>query len=542
MRKLLPLLALFFALPALATTYYVRTDGGSTTQCTGTTNAAYPGSGTGQACAFSAIQGCIDKPVVAGDTCEVQAGTYRTTGGSGRTLNAGIDFCGLNGSAGNPITFKAATGASVTLCVNNGGVCTNAGTAIGTHRDCASGSYVTVQGFTVIGEMFFQGMTHITITGNDISGSNAEFDSDQNCDTLRIERCANYQIDHNRIHDPIIPGTANCGPDSPNPYKNFVCHDVVFEYNTIERGSGTNIVMAIAEKDGTYNNTIRFNDVKNGNFWGAFQNNSGSSLTGNRIYGNIFRDGYFNAISYEQGTQVYNNTFAHGGLTWAGDPGTKPAWSTSQVWNNIITNPFQWSTISCENASGCNVAITNLGTPSAWSNHSSFLWDYNVYDSDGIYSSSLYSGGSDQADIAAWRASSGLDAHSIEGNTGTGGGPCTFTNTAAGDYHIVAATLCKTGGCTNWPTCSTTTTEYGAYGVATCVGYQCGAATQTCGNNVVEGTEVCDGTSVNGETCASRGFLSGILGCNAGCTAYDTTACLAGSKRSGGSSGTGSIH
>ena len=35
-----------------ATTYYVRTDGGDASQCTGRADAAYPGSGTGQACAW----------------------------------------------------------------------------------------------------------------------------------------------------------------------------------------------------------------------------------------------------------------------------------------------------------------------------------------------------------------------------------------------------------------------------------------------------------------------------------------------------------
>jgi len=36
-----------------ATTWYVRLDGGTSKQCAGTTNAAYPGSGTGQACALN---------------------------------------------------------------------------------------------------------------------------------------------------------------------------------------------------------------------------------------------------------------------------------------------------------------------------------------------------------------------------------------------------------------------------------------------------------------------------------------------------------
>jgi Putative Ig domain len=35
------------------TTWYIRLDGGTNTQCTGTTNAPYPGTGTGQPCAFN---------------------------------------------------------------------------------------------------------------------------------------------------------------------------------------------------------------------------------------------------------------------------------------------------------------------------------------------------------------------------------------------------------------------------------------------------------------------------------------------------------
>ncbi len=56
MIKIVILLNLLFAVIATnswaATTWYVRDDGGTSSQCTGTTNAAYSGSGTGQACAF----------------------------------------------------------------------------------------------------------------------------------------------------------------------------------------------------------------------------------------------------------------------------------------------------------------------------------------------------------------------------------------------------------------------------------------------------------------------------------------------------------
>jgi uncharacterized repeat protein (TIGR02543 family) len=50
--------------------------------------------------------------------------------------------------------------------------------------------------------------------------------------------------------------------------------------------------------------------------------------------------------------------------------------------------------------------------------------------------------------------------------------------------------------------------------------------TQTCGNNTREGTEVCDGTDLNSQTCQSQGsFTGGTLTCNSGCTGYVTTQC-----------------
>lgn len=49
-----------------------------------------------------------------------------------------------------------------------------------------------------------------------------------------------------------------------------------------------------------------------------------------------------------------------------------------------------------------------------------------------------------------------------------------------------------------------------------------------CGNNTVEGSEVCDGSDLNSQTCAlqvGEGY-SGTLSCNAGCTAFVTAACI----------------
>lgn len=73
MALFLAALLVLLASTAEATIYYVRNGGGTTTQCTGTTNANYPGSGTGQACAYASLQDAIDATAY-GDTVKLHAG------------------------------------------------------------------------------------------------------------------------------------------------------------------------------------------------------------------------------------------------------------------------------------------------------------------------------------------------------------------------------------------------------------------------------------------------------------------------------------
>lgn len=66
---------------AMATTYYVRTDGGTSTQCSGLADAAYPGSGTNQACAFAHPAWALGTSgaagiMVGGDTLIISAEQY----------------------------------------------------------------------------------------------------------------------------------------------------------------------------------------------------------------------------------------------------------------------------------------------------------------------------------------------------------------------------------------------------------------------------------------------------------------------------------
>ncbi len=56
----------------------------------------------------------------------------------------------------------------------------------------------------------------------------------------------------------------------------------------------------------------------------------------------------------------------------------------------------------------------------------------------------------------------------------------------------------------------------------------------TCGNGLLETGEGCDGSNLNGQTCVTKGYNSGILGCSSNCT-FDTSNCQTG----GGCTGSG---
>ncbi|MDQ3036567.1 MAG: lamin tail domain-containing protein [Myxococcota bacterium] len=46
-----------------------------------------------------------------------------------------------------------------------------------------------------------------------------------------------------------------------------------------------------------------------------------------------------------------------------------------------------------------------------------------------------------------------------------------------------------------------------------------------CGDDVTDTGEICDGADLGGRTCVDESFMSGVLGCAADCSAYDTTMC-----------------
>lgn len=48
----------------------------------------------------------------------------------------------------------------------------------------------------------------------------------------------------------------------------------------------------------------------------------------------------------------------------------------------------------------------------------------------------------------------------------------------------------------------------------------------TCGNNIIEGSEVCDGADLNSKTCQTQGYDSGNLACNNNCLDFNYSACV----------------
>lgn len=99
----------FLAISAYATTWYVRDGGGTPAQCTGTTNAVYPGSGTNQACAINHPSWVIGSPgaiglMVGGDTLYIVGDSDISSGAQAQYM---IGYGMPNGGLPNCVTANA---------------------------------------------------------------------------------------------------------------------------------------------------------------------------------------------------------------------------------------------------------------------------------------------------------------------------------------------------------------------------------------------------------------------------------------------------
>ena len=100
--KIFLFITLFLVVPnfAKAATYYVRPDGGTSAQCTGQSDAAYPGSGTAQACAFAhpfwALPPGRTPLIGGGDTLIISAGSYMIGYGAPNATAGTINVCDVS--------------------------------------------------------------------------------------------------------------------------------------------------------------------------------------------------------------------------------------------------------------------------------------------------------------------------------------------------------------------------------------------------------------------------------------------------------------
>ena len=102
---------------------------------------------------------------------------------------------------------------------------------------------------------------------------------------------------------------------------------------------------------------------------------------------------------------------------------------------------------------------------------------------------------------------------------GTGDGcdcGCGVIDLDCADGTVASCDYCALSGSCSWSWCE---------GIDPAQNWLCLGGTAVCGNDVVEAGELCDGTDLQGVTCADFGFTGGALACNATCNNVDTTGC-----------------
>jgi hypothetical protein len=104
---------------------------------------------------------------------------------------------------------------------------------------------------------------------------------------------------------------------------------------------------------------------------------------------------------------------------------------------------------------------------------------------------------------------------------------CEGTGPVCGNGVLEGTEVCD-GANLDGQTCATQGFLAGVLACATnCLAFDASGCEGTgCGNGVIEGDELCDGAALSGQTCETQGFVGGVLACATNCLAWDTTACL----------------
>jgi hypothetical protein len=442
---------LLTARQASATNFYVDAscsiDGnGRADQCATSAGGAGAWNGTVSG-ANGGVQNCFNT-LVAGDTCFIKNGTYRTTWlGNDYRVTGGFHPAN-SGTATNKITYRAYPGHRPVL-IN----CTDGAQVECSHQTVGANGqgHIVYDGLTVIGAFY---LLNTAVSNRSIEIKNCDVSvgwfGDGNWAGIYLEKWDGNWIHHNYIHDIVpAPGAIQNGTG----VKQYTSINTIVEYNTIInlpiRGNG------IDAKYDAVNNTFRYNYIANidgyGTEFNSYSPQNVSSPGSGSIYGNVFNNvtTAIAPIRNISGLNVYNNTFYNIGEMYY-QPSDGSSFSGFKQWNNIV---------NALNTTG-ERKLTNFYGPAAPNTS-----DYNVWQSGFpfSYSGTLYQ------NLAAVQSARGLDLHSQSAS-------CSFVNPGAGDFHLQTSSSCKSAGRVGGTTAGTVV-EVGAYGVTSCVGHTCGGST-----------------------------------------------------------------
>jgi parallel beta-helix repeat protein len=275
------------------------------------TNVSCSGLGTGltPTLPFCAISSGVAVATF-GDTVRVLAGTYAETV---TTVSSGI--------AGNPITFPAAPGVTVTgAAPNNNGF------------RMSGRSYIVVDGFTITGTVdygiYVWGSNNITLSNNHVSYSGSPVSNLTTRSGIYINSTTNSTIsgntsDYNSSHGILTNGSNN----------NLVSNNVSFANAEQWQRNASGIRL-----DASTNNTLLHN-IAYGNEDSGVINNTGSSgnlIIGNLTYGNGDHGIEFNAAPNNMviGNTVQGNVTS--GINFEG--ALAPGSGGATVINNIMVD------------------------------------------------------------------------------------------------------------------------------------------------------------------------------------------------------------
>ncbi|MCB9567300.1 MAG: hypothetical protein H6710_08855 [Myxococcales bacterium] len=143
--------------------------------------------------------------------------------------------------------------------------------------------------------------------------------------------------------------------------------------------------------------------------------------------------------------------------------------------------------------------------------------------------------GSSSASASGTTAPASTSSSSASGASSTSStGASTSTSTAS----TGASTSTSTGESTSQGTGSTSDTDTSTSSTGTDTGTGTDGSTTSdgpsCGDNMADWNEICDGTDLRGKTCVDFGWSGGQLGCAANCASYDQGNCCQGKGSSCG--------